>query len=147
MMQFRENKFISNFAKIASYLVIFWIIFLLGRSVWQNWNLKHSIWKLNEQIVILKKEKKDLENLNLYYSSDAFKELEARKRLGLKKPGEKMVILPVSPAGGPTSSPSGQAVTESDFPEEIKKEKESVAGVESLSKIPNWLLWWQYFTR
>lgn len=139
MIQFSNNKFIPKFAKIATYFVIFWILFLLGRAVWQNWDLKHSIWKLNEQIATLEQQKNDLENLNLYYSSDSFKELEARKRLGLKKPGEKLVILPAA-------SPS-ITVTPGNFPEELDKEKESVAGVITPSRIPNWLLWWQYFTR
>lgn len=33
------------------------------------------------------------------------------------------------------------------FSDELNKEKESVAGVVTPSKIPNWLLWWQYFTK
>lgn len=111
----------------------------MGRAIWQNWQLRHYIWQLNEQVVTLEKQKKDLENLNLYYRSDSFRELEARKRLNLKKPGEKVVILPVSSAT-PT-------VTPSNFPEELTKEKEAVAGESVPAKTPNWLLWWQYFTR
>ena len=140
MMQFDQSKIIAKIIKPITYLLIFWIIFLLGKSLWQNWALKHSIWQLNEQIATLNQQKKDLENLNLYYSSDSFKELEARKMLGLKKPGEKMVILPASPGSSPTAAPSN-------FPEEVMKEKEAISGVENPVKIPNWALWWQYFTK
>lgn len=136
MRPLNQNKLMVQLTKLATFLVIFWIFFLLGRSLWQNWNLKHSILKLNEQISTLQKQKKDLENLNLYYSSDSFQELEARKELGLKKPGEKMVILPTTPRPTPNN-----------FSQEIKEEAKSIAGVESSSKIPNWLLWWQYFTK
>jgi molybdopterin synthase catalytic subunit len=34
--------------------------------------------------------------LNIYYSSDTYKELEARRKLGLKKPGEKVVRIAIA---------------------------------------------------
>lgn len=149
-MQFNKNQYLMKFSLIATILVIGWIFLLLGKTVWQNWILRHSILKLYEQIAILEKQKNDLNNLIIYYRSDSFKELEARKRLGVKKPGEKMVILPVSPSqGGPVLSlpTASSSILPPNFPEEVAKEKEAVAGIESPSQIPNWLLWWQYFTR
>lgn len=140
MIQFSQNKFVPKLTKLGVYLLVFWILFLLGRALWQNWDLKHSISKLNEQLLTLTQQKKDLENLNLYYNSDSFKELEARKRLGLKKPGEKLVVLPMA-------TPSQGQVTPSNFPEQLAQEKKTIAGVEAPSKIPNWALWWQYFTK
>lgn len=140
MMQFNQSKLISKFTKLIIYIGVIWILFLLGRSLWQNWDLKRSINKLQEQIAVLNQQKKDLENLNLYYRSDSFRELEARKKLGLKKPGEKVVILPAA-------TPSATTVSPGNFSEELNKEKESIAGVVAPSKIPNWLLWWQYFTK
>lgn len=139
-MQIPGKKIVSKTTKIGVYLLVFWMLFLLGRSLWQNWDLKHSITKLNEQLVTLEQQKKDLENLNLYYSSDSFKELEARKRLGLKKPGEKLVVLPAM-------SPSAELATSGNFLEQVDQEKKSIAGVTTPTKIPNWLLWWQYFTK
>lgn len=143
----KKDQLISKLTKLATYIVIMWILFLLGRSVWQNWELRHSIWKLNEQLVQLNTQKKDLENLITYYRSDSFKELEARKKLGLKRPDEKMVIISIDPTGGPVSSPNSQNGLPTSFPADVEKEKESVAGVSQKSKIPNWALWWQYFTK
>ncbi|MFA6492869.1 MAG: hypothetical protein WCV58_01895 [Patescibacteria group bacterium] len=140
MMKFNQNKILSKITKVGVYLGVFWVLFLLGRAIWQNWDLKHSIYKLNEQIVILNQQKKDLENLNLYYQSDSFKELEARKLLGLKKSGEKLVILPIE-------TPKAESSAANSFPEQLNKEKETVAGVTAPTRIPNWLLWWQYFTK
>jgi hypothetical protein len=139
-MKFNQNKILSKITKVGVYLGVFWVLFLLGRAIWQNWDLKHSIYKLNEQIVILNQQKKDLENLNLYYQSDSFKELEARKLLGLKKSGEKLVILPIE-------TPKAESSAANSFPEQLNKEKETVAGVTAPTRIPNWLLWWQYFTK
>lgn len=139
-MQFSQNKFMPKLTKMGIYFLVFWMLFLLGRALWQNWDLKRSILKLNEQLITLEQQKKDLENLNLYYSSDSFKELEARKRLGLKKPGEKLVVLPAT-------TPSAEVPTPGNFSEELDKEKKSIAGVTTPTKIPNWLLWWQYFTK
>ena len=127
-------KSFSSLIKIATYLIIFYILFLLGRTLWTNYNLRSSIEKLNQQIVILNQEKKNLENLNLYYQSDSFKELEARKKLGLKAPGEKVMILKV------TSSPGS-------FPQEVEKEKEETAPKTNETPSPNWLLWWEFFTK
>ncbi len=139
-MQFSQNKFVPKLTKLGAYFLAFWMLFLLGRALWQNWDLKHSILKLNDQLITLEQQKKDLENLNLYYSSDSFKELEARKRLGLKKSGEKLVVLPAT-------TPSAESATPSNFNEQLDQEKKTIAGVTAPSKIPNWLLWWQYFTK
>ncbi len=136
MSQFNINRLLPKIIKIASFVVIIWVIFLLGRSIWQNWLLRQSIEKLNEQIVTLEKEKKGLNNLIIYYQSDTFKELEARKKLGLKKPGEKVVILP-----SPDDSSS------SNFLEEVKEEQKAINSDEEGINDPNWILWWQYLTK
>lgn len=130
------RRLLPGAVRWVSYLVIFWLVFLLGRTVWQNWYLKQNIEKLNWQIATLEKEKKDYRNLLTYYQSDSFRELEARKRLGLKKPGEKVVILPTSTPTAPVN-----------FPNEIEQEKNRLAIPSPALTIPNWQLWWQYFTK
>jgi len=138
--RFNKETLIQQITKIATFLVAFWLVFLLGRSVWQNWVLRRDIWQQNEQIAFLEKQKKDLNNLILYYQSDSFRELEARKRLGLKKVGEKMVILATSLEVSRTNEPTN-------FPEEVTQEKEKITTPVVPSKIANWLYWWQYFTK
>lgn len=148
MISFSKNQLFSQAAKIAIYGVFFWMIFLLVRSVWQNWSLRQSINKLNDQIVTLEQDKNDLNNLIIYYRSDSFKELEARKKLGMKRPDEKMVILPVLPSSSSSPAPSGQSEsTPNNFSEEVKKEQETLRPVEENSAVSNWQLWWQYFTQ
>ena len=133
-MKINQPKLISSLVKIVSYLLIFYILFLLGKSLWTNFNLRKSINQLNVQIVSLSDDKKNLENLNLYYQSDAFKELEARRKLGLKSSGEKVLILAATP-------------TTQNFSDELQKEKEKTANTQSGAPTPNWALWWQFFTK
>ncbi len=147
MNDHRPKQYLAKVSKIAIYVVSIYLIFLLGRTFYHNFQLKRGIEKLEGQIVTLEEQKKDLANLNLYYQSDAFKELEARRKLNLKKPGEKVVILPASPTMQGESAKTIPIVPATDFPEEIKKEKEGVAGQSTQSKIPNWLLWWEFFTK
>lgn len=148
MISFSKNQLFSQAAKIAIYGVFFWMIFLLVRSVWQNWSLRQSINKLNDQIVTLEQDKNDLNNLIIYYRSDSFKELEARKKLGMKRPDEKMVILPVLPSSSSSPAPSGQSESSpSNFSEEVKKEQETLSPSKENSAVSNWQLWWQYFTK
>lgn len=127
-------KLLLTSIKIITYLVIFYILFLLSRTLWTNYNLRASIEKLNQQIAVLNKEKKTLENLNLYYQSDSFKELEARRKLGLKAPGEQVMILSTTPAP-------------QNFSQELEKEKEKTAPKANETSNPNWLLWWDFFTK
>jgi len=134
MENHRHKKLIDLLIKIGTYVFIVYILFLLGRVLWTNFNLKESISKLHQQIAVLEQQKKDLNNLILYYQSDSFKELEARRKLGFKKPGEKVVILELSPSA-------------ENFPEEVEKEKKGVAGKSTASVKPNWRLWWEFFMK
>ncbi len=131
----RPKKLLDLSSKVGIYLFIFYVLFLLGRAILTNYNLKNTIVKLQDQIVALEQQKKDLDNLILYYQSTAFKELEARKKLGLKAPGEKVMILPI-----PVTSATN-------FPEEVRHEQKAVAGTNQNKDAPNWQLWWQFFTK
>ncbi len=133
----RRKKLIDLAIKIGTYVFIVYILFLLGRAILTNYNLKNSIGKLQGQIATLEQEKKDLNNLILYYQSTAFKELEARKKLGYKASGEQVMILP-------TPTPSGSATN---FPEEVSQEQKAIAGQNQAKVAPNWQLWWDFFIK
>lgn len=147
----RRSKLTLGLSKLIAYLIGFWLIFLLAKTLWLNWQLAKSIEKINQQIAVLEQQKKDLNNLILYYQSDSFKELEGRRKLGLKKPGEKVMILPASAeataGGSATPAPMNPASGRQVFPEELTKEKESINPKTPESKIPNWLLWWEFYTK
>lgn len=134
MNKLRENQLTSFLVRIGSILLIFYILFLLGRSVWTNYDLRQSIKKLNTQIATLEQQKIDLRNLNLYYSSESFKELEARRKLGFKKPDEKVVII-------------ASAQDTNNFEQELNADRGKVAEKKNEETTSNWLLWLDYFTR
>lgn len=130
-----ENKgqLIAFLVKIGSVLVIFYVIFLLGKSIWTNYDLRQSIQKLNSQIATLEIQKKQLADLNLYYASDPYKELEARKKLGLKKPDEKVVII--------------AAAETKNFQDQLTQDQLNLSNEEDTQSSPNWILWLDFFTK
>ena len=81
-----------------------------------------AIKTLESEIADLEGKNNDLNNLFAYLNSQEFIELEAREKLGMKKPGEKVVIIP-------------------------RESKALVAGESTILSvaIPNYLKWYYYF--
>ena len=120
-------------SKIFSYFLIIYIFFILGRSVWLNWQLKLETQMLQKQIDDGKIENTNMRNLLLYYQSDSFKEVEARKKLSLKKPGEYVMAVPTR------KYDSYQAETQA--------QQDQIATKSQQENIPHYKLWWLYFTK
>lgn len=72
-----------------------YVLFLLYQAVYFNYTTNQKIKVLKEDKVDLEKDQSRLETLIAYYKTDAFAELEARKKLGLRKPGEKVINVDV----------------------------------------------------
>ena len=72
---------------------IVYIVFLLYQAVYFNYSTNQKIKQLKADQGELLKDKSRLETLIAYYQTDAFAELEARKKLGLKKPGELVIAV------------------------------------------------------
>ncbi|MBM2821228.1 MAG: Septum formation initiator [Candidatus Berkelbacteria bacterium] len=132
-MNEKQKNLLNKGSKVILYILLIYIIFLLAKSLWTNYDLKNSVEKLQSQIATLQQQKKDLENLNIYYQSDAFKELEARRKLGMKRPDEQILII---------STPPSET-----FSQELEKEKQGIAQKTSESQTTGWRLWWEYFTK
>lgn len=87
----RKNLVFTIFVVCA----IGYIIFLLYQAVYFNYSTNQKIKDLKAEQEDLLKDKSRLETLIAYYKTDAFAELEARKKLGLKKPGEIVVRVDI----------------------------------------------------
>jgi len=125
---------LKNFLnKALIYAIIAYAFFILGRSIWTNFQLKRQIDSIKQEITSLEKQNQDLENLILYYQSDSFKEVEARAKLGLKKPGETVVSVPTK--------------TYNNYQEETAADKESFSDQSNDSQSANWENWWNFFTK
>ena len=131
----QKTNLSQSFWRIFSFALIVYVFFILGRSIWINWQLRQNMQKLEAEIENINIEKKNMENLILYYKSDSFKEVEARQKLGLKKPGETVIAV--------------KSKTSQDYATESQKQKQDIAARQSSQeeKSPNWQLWWEYFVK
>lgn len=131
---FDRLKIGSFLNKLLLYLLIVYTFFMLGRSIWQNYQLKKQIEGIQREISQIKQRNQDLNNLIIYYQSPGFREVEARQKLGLKKPGEKVVMVAVKDTGN--------------YQTEQEQEQENITATSKKNVIEaNWQLWWRYFTK
>ncbi|MDD5072034.1 MAG: septum formation initiator family protein [Patescibacteria group bacterium] len=89
------SKIIYNqkfLALVGLGLVIF-ISFPLAKNVSKRYHLNREIKELGEEIADFESKNKDLKQLITYLESEQFVEEKARLNLGLKKPGEGVVII------------------------------------------------------
>ena len=114
-------------------LLAIYTFVILGRSILVNYQLQKQVKNIETSIASIKDQNKDLGNLILYYQSDSFREVEARRKLGLKKPDEKVFTVSV------------QKVT--DYNTEIQSQKDSLNTKTDEIKHSNLSLWWQYLTQ
>lgn len=77
------------------FLILIYVGFLLYQAISLNYQTNQKIASLKKEIQEIEQDHNDLETLIAYYQTSAFQELEARKKLGMKKPGEKAVTVEV----------------------------------------------------
>lgn len=119
----RSTSFREILSRLAVLLTAGYLLFLFGRSAYRNYQINQRIEELETSISTLEEQNADLKNLIAYYQTETFRELEARRKLGLKKPGEIVIALPEN-----TETPP-----ESENPEEKKQ-----------TNIPNPKRWWEF---
>ncbi|HNV96773.1 MAG TPA: septum formation initiator family protein [bacterium] len=127
MIKQKESLFFRIFSsKIFFVFVLVFSIYLatnLYKDLQQRQRVKQEIKNLQNQINEVDKQNSDLKNLIGYFETDEYAESFAREKLGLKKPGEKIIILPKQEEIENNSS--------------INEEKSRIYG--------NMRLWWDYF--
>lgn len=123
-----SQNIISWSGRILVLAIIGFIIFNIGRSVYKNWQTNQKIADIEKAIVELEKQNKNLQNLIAYYQTNAFKELEARQKLGYLKPDEKVLIIPELGQNKETQTPTVNS-------QEEKNQS---------SQDPNFLKWYHY---
>lgn len=128
MTETKKDKFWATTSKVLTYIVIFYIFYILGHSIWLNWALKKENDRIKADIAKVQDKNQNLENLITYYKSDSFKELEAREKLGMKKSDEKVVLVPVKKFD-PTAS---------------QEDSLSLLSKKTVTQIANWRAWWSY---
>ncbi len=127
-----KTNYLGKLKILPFFLIIIYILFLLGKTVWQNYGINQEIAKSAEETKQLQEENKRLENLIEYYQSSSYKEQEARLKLGYQKPDEKVFIVPKS---------------QEEEKREEKEEAENTKKKNGLALKPNYLKWWEFFFR
>lgn len=85
---------VNNALNLIGAVVIFYLLVVLGQTVKHNYDLGHQVDLLKSQITLLQDQKDQLSYSIQYYNTNAFRDREARSKLGLQLPGENVVIIP-----------------------------------------------------
>jgi cell division protein FtsB len=85
------TQLLTRAGVVAALVVFLWMV---GRSGWQNHTTQLKISELEAKIATMQSDNERMGQLLLYYQTESFKELEARRKLGLKKPDEQAIPVP-----------------------------------------------------
>ena len=88
---------VFNFNNLLLFSIpcLFFILLVASvESITKNWQLQQKVNAKNTELELLQLEVNKTRLENQYYASDEYQELEARKLLGKKMPGETMIDLP-----------------------------------------------------
>ncbi len=116
---FRSNIF---FILVLILLALFSIS--LFREIMRKVEIQKEIMKLEDEVSRLENRNTELSSLIQYFKTDEYIEMEARTKLGYKKPGETVVVVA-------TNTNSAQQTTNESSVQDLKKS--------------NWQLWLDYF--
>lgn len=109
-----------------------WVLYLSSKQVERNHRIQEEISSLETEAVKIRRENETFSEKIQYFSSDDFREQEAKKKLGLKKSEETVVII--------KSQPEQNKEGESSLV--MKQQASANVGNEN---IPNYKKWWKIF--
>ena len=116
------DLFFSKFFLIFCVVIFLIILFGLANGTIKNYRVDSEITGLQKEIQIMENQNQDFVKLVSFLKSESFIEQEAKLKLGLKKPGENLVVIPQN----------DQLVD----PESIKTDSQLLS---------NPAKWWEYF--
>jgi len=121
------EKFIPmTFSSLILFAIIIYLGIVVGKSVISNYGSNKVIEDEETKLVELEGNLHSIQNEINYYQTYSFKEKEARAKLGYKAPGESVMSLPI---------------------DTVEEKVVDTGLAESKIKVPNYRLWWQYFSQ
>jgi len=78
----------------TSIVFVVLIMFSLAQEMNRRIQVKREVARLEQEVKELNKSLVEMENLNHYFGSEAYKERMAREKLNYKAPGEEVVLVP-----------------------------------------------------
>lgn len=124
----------SRTALVVQMLILAFLVFSFGREFARDYSIQQEITDLEAERAALESENAEIAAFMNSVQTETYIEREARLKLGLAKPGEKVVVLP-SPETNKEAVFSDGSI--SDF-----SAQESLL---DLSSIANPKKWWYYF--
>jgi cell division protein FtsB len=131
-VSFGNKIFYSKILLVLGVFILIFFSFNLAKEIINRRDLKKEIGSLQGEINNLEGKNKELADLIKYFESIDFVEKEARTKLNLRKPGEKIIIIPDS--NSPTSSQIQSQKTLNGLTDQME-----VYGLSNRQK------WWNYF--
>ena len=92
----KKKKLHSQLSLVAISLIAIYMVTAISETIWQNYNINKEIVRLKNEITELREQGQALRHLIAYRGTESFKEREARRKLGYKKPGEQVLAIPYS---------------------------------------------------
>jgi len=119
-----SNKLLYSKSFIVFLVIILILVAIaLGRESYRNFRINQNIKNLEKKIEELRISNEELAEMERYFQSEEFLEKEARLKLNLTKPGEKLIII-----------------------KQIKQDLEEIEQKQGIAKeISNIQKWWEYF--
>lgn len=128
-----------RFFFVVNLLLIIFLGMTLGREFLRSREIQKEISALQEQADQLAVRNVTLSQLQTAVQTESFIEREARLKLGLKKPGEEMVVVKEEMENGGITGSDGNAKDEIDpLGLVLDKKNESI-------RVANATKWWYYF--
>ena len=108
-----------------------WVLYVSSKEIDRNQRIEEEVALLQSEADKIRHENKTLEERISYFSSSDFQEQEAKKKLGLKKSAEQVVVI----------KPAPEAV----LPTEEKASEKSRLSDEASSDMAQYKKWWRLF--
>lgn len=116
---------------IAGTLTIIFLVAIV-RELLQGHQVRTQVRRLRDDVAAEEQRQRDLQNLLTYLQSPTFQERQARLELGLKKNGERVLVVPPNSTDTPSSATKTSPTSTTDSPTTVPS---------------NPTRWWQYFLR
>ena len=109
-------------------VLVSWVAYVSWKQLSRNQRIENEVDTLRQEADRIRRENETLAEKVQYFSGDAFREQEAKEKLGLKKAGEEVVVIKTLKA-------------------EEQKETTAVplTAVYVGEQYPNYRKWWQLF--
>ena len=90
----KTKKLRSQILTAVGVAIFIYMLIAAIEAVWQNYKINIEIDKLKKEIVLLEEKGQELKHIIAYRGTESFKEREARRKLGYRKPYEQVIAIP-----------------------------------------------------